>query len=673
MIRNAMAIAATALLLGGCLSGADNPAEQPDPQPAPSPAPTAFRALFVPQGGIVPFPNDLFFNGSTDGTLNLPVTAFTPNAAALNTLDGYSTTAVIRARFSEMLDPASLLGGQTVHVFEVQVDPATKATVGFVAALVPGTDYSIGIAPDIDSSGSIVEITPLRPLNEKSGYLVVLTNGILGSDGAAAEPDEIFQAIKDALAAGETLPDPTLDAIKQLTGAHFAIASAVGIDPSSIVSSFSFSTQSITDVMLAVDATTSAQAAGFQFTGLNTSQINPLLSGSADVYAGTVDVPYYLSRTEPLTGFWLGGPSPLDASSNFLTRFNPLPLATETLSVPALLTLPGPNSTYVMGGGTQPAEGWPVIVFQHGITRNRTDMFAIADAFADSGWAVVSIDQPLHGLTDPMNPLFQAGIERTFDLDLVNNADGSQGPDGMIDSSGTHYINLTSLPTTRDNLRQSAADLIVLTRSVPAVDLDGDQVSDLDGDRIHFVGQSLGAIVGTTFLGVNADARTATLANGGGTISVLVRESQTFGPRISAGLQAAGLVPDTTLFNQFFRDAQTVIDSGDPINFAVSAAAMHPIHMIEVLGDTVVPNSATERLAAEMALPTINTPGPNLVTHGIVRFTEGGHGSLLDPTASVAATTEMQTQMVVFAAGNALAGLPGDGQVILISNPAVIQ
>ncbi|MBA3562661.1 MAG: alpha/beta fold hydrolase, partial [Gammaproteobacteria bacterium] len=667
MIRfTAAALAGAVILLGGCSEANDPAEEQPSQEPSPAP-PSSFRALFVPQGGIVPFPNDLFFNGSTDGTLNLPVTAFTPNAQALNTLDGYSTTAPIRARFSESLDPASLLGGQTVHVFEVQVDPATKATVGFVSALVPGTDYSIGIAPDIDSNDSILELTPLGPLNEKSGYLVVLTDGIRSSDGTAAVPDNVFQTIKDALADGATLPDPTLDAIKQLTGAHFAIASAVGIDPASIVSSFSFSTQSNTDVMLAVDATTTAQAAGLQFAGLDTSQVDPRLTGSADVYVGTVGVPYYLSRTAPLTDFWLGGPSPLDATSNFLTRFNPVPVATETLVIPALLTLPNVNSAFVMAGGSQPAEGWPVIVFQHGITRNRTDMLALADGFADAGWAVIAIDQPLHGLTDPMNPLFQAGNERTFDLDLVNNADSSPGPDGSIDPSGTHYINLTSLPTTRDNLRQSAADLIALTRTVPVIDLNADQVPDLNADRIHFVGQSLGAMVGTTYLGVNSDVRTATLANGGGTISVLIRESPSFGPRITAGLEAAGLIADTTLFNQFFRDAQTVIDSGDPINFAEMAAALHPIHMMEVLGDTVVPNSATERLVDEMGLPTISMPGPNLTSYGIVRFTEGNHGSLLDPTASFAVTVEMQTETVVFAAGNALAGLPGDGQVILIS------
>jgi hypothetical protein len=59
--------------------------------------------------------------------------------------------------------------------------------------------------------------------------------------------------------------------------------------------------------------------------------------------------------------------------------------------------------------------------------------------------------------------------------------------------------------------------------------------------------------------------------------------------------------------------------------------------------------------------------------HGVVQFTVGNHGSILDPTASAAVTTEMQTEMVVFAVGNPLVPLPGDGQIILISNPAVVK
>ena len=54
--------------------------------------------------------------------------------------------------------------------------------------------------------------------------------------------------------------------------------------------------------------------------------------------------------------------------------------------------------------GVRPPTGWPVAIFQHGLTRNRVDAVAIADAFASAGFVVVSIDLPLHGIT-PTNPL----------------------------------------------------------------------------------------------------------------------------------------------------------------------------------------------------------------------------------------------------------------------------
>src|SRR5690348_1092147 len=98
-------------------------------------------------------------------------------------------------------------------------------------------------------------------------------------------------------------------------------------------------------------------------------------------------------------------------------------------------------------------------------------MFGIAGALAAAGFAVVAMDLPLHGLTDPTSPLYRnqllagspaAGLiagERTFDMDLENNATGAPGPDGKIDPSGTYIINLNSLLTSRDNLREAVADL----------------------------------------------------------------------------------------------------------------------------------------------------------------------------------------------------------------------
>jgi len=92
--------------------------------------------------------------------------------------------------------------------------------------------------------------------------------------------------------------------------------------------------------------------------------------------------------------------------------------------------------------------------------------------------------------------------------------------------------------------------------------------------------------------------------------------------------------------------------------------------MLRVTGDTVVPNSATDRLIHAMGLPAIAALGPNPGPLGAINFVEGGHSSLLVPTPSLAATIEMQTQAVVFAG---VTGIPGNGATILIQDPNVVE
>src|SRR5262249_17771725 len=159
------------------------------------------------------------------------------------------------------------------------------------------------------------------------------------------------------------------------------------------------------------------------------------------------------------------------------------------------------------------------------------------------------------------------------------------------DPTGASFINLSSLLTTRDNLRQGAADLITLARSLPNMTLDEDSGGDIDPAAVHFLGHSLGGIVGGLFLGVasSTEGKTATLAMPGGGLAHLLRDSPTLSPRILAGLEAQGWVPDSPSFERFLRDAQTVWDSGDPLNYIAAAASRHPIHLLQIVGTTSSP------------------------------------------------------------------------------------
>src|SRR6184192_4892074 len=113
------------LLAGGCSSGGygsvgtesltgfnGNPGGS-----TPVTQPSSNTALFHPAAGILPYPTDLYFAGSTDGTINIqPANALMPNQAAVNALDGFSVIAPIRERFGGALDPTSFTAASVIVV-----------------------------------------------------------------------------------------------------------------------------------------------------------------------------------------------------------------------------------------------------------------------------------------------------------------------------------------------------------------------------------------------------------------------------------------------------------------------------------------------------------------------------------------------------------------------------
>jgi hypothetical protein len=142
-----------------------------------------------------------------------------------------------------------------------------------------------------------------------------------------------------------------------------------------------------------------------------------------------------------------------------------------------------------------------------------------------------------------------------------------------------------------------------------------------------------------------------------------LRDSPTFGPRINAALGAQGLLPGTTLYAQYFRDVQNIVDAGDPLNFVTLAAQQRSIYFQQMVGgggtpaalpDQVIPNSATKRLidaivGSGQAFPRV-VPGAPVMGDGYVNFVVGDHGSLLSPTSSAAATGEMQGETLTYTA-----------------------
>lgn len=632
---------------------------------------SGFTAYFdvTPGTAILPFPINFLFSGSQDGTLNIPAEDpqnFSDPIVALNALDGFSTVAPISTSFSGAINPATLTA-DNVRMFEVTLTGIGGAVTGITRELTFGLEFFPTLS-SVDETASTLVILPTRPLKPRTSYLVMLSDGIRSATGLKPQVSAHYLIAKTPNSLIGT-PAAALEPVRQLVNAQeFALANA-GIDPASIVLSWSFTTQSTTEVLNTVR---SLSLASNPFSSLSDTQINSPL-GAARIFAGVLDVPYYLTSavgpqdTAPLTTWWrAANPAFAGDTQRNLTALNPLPEVTETARLPLLVSVPQTS---------MPAQGWPVVIYQHGITTHRATLLAVADALASAGFAAVSIDLPLHGLP-PEHPFYMEGLERTFDLDVVNNATGAPGPDGIADASGTHFINLSSLLTSRDNLRQGVSDLFTLRRALATMAA-GDHT--FDTDNIYFVGHSLGAMVGSVFLAMEDSVHSAVFGMPGGGIAKLLDGSANFGPRIAAGLAANGVNKGTPAYESFMGAAQTVVDSADPLNHLAGTIGQRGILMFKVIGDQTIPNNVmadapsgtvpsplagTEPYAALLGLTPVSTTTTG-VDLAIVNFTEGTHASLLDPGPSLAATTVMHQSMAMF--------LATDGETVLITDETVVE
>ncbi len=678
MYKTLLATAAILALFSGCGDSIDtvNSAELP-----------GGYAVTDSTSGDIPYPNNILFgpNGSSNNalgtTLNIPYENADADAVikrSLNTLNGFSTTSPISITIGDM-DPATIAGNLHVYKVVTQASPASfmiPAVVSVERELTANLEYYATL------SGEKLVILPLTPLVPEASYMVVLTNGIKNAQGQALHADAATSMLMGPNALIDAQGNPTVylspdaatnaksaqlaELYRKLNQYMIAHSAAQGINPDDIVIAWSFTTQSIGKVAKAFSDEDLSGSIVVQATGMTSKDalmmagydVNASMHGIADLYAGMLThLPYYLGVADsnhsqaPLTDYFV----PQDGTD--------LPEQQATLNIPLLLTVPNHIP--------KPATGWPVVIFQHGITKDRTMVLPVSEAYANAGYATVSIDLPLHGVTDTSSPL-KLPTERTFDLDLINNETSAPGPDGIIDPSGSHYINLANPLVSRDNLRQSTSDLIALKNALATA-----SGVDLDGSKVAFVGHSLGTIASFGFL-ANRDLETVSLAMPGGGIAQLLNNSDSFGPIIKAGLESKGIVSGTAAYESFMIATQTLLDDGDSINYAHAVKERHAgkTLALKVLGDAVIPNavataplSGTDPILRELGMTDINTTGtPGMVAvtgNTKVQYTEGDHGSILSPAASVKATVEMQTETASF--------VKSLGTVIQVVYPEVIQ
>ncbi len=650
---------------------AENPTFRGDP------AQRGFTANFDLTRGLLPSATNLFLSGSLDGTLNIP-SAATDSAgtaalkATLNALDGFSLIAPLSTTFALEIDPATLTAA-TVRVFEVSLTGIGGAVTRVERELAFGNQFLPALS-SVDASKRTLAILWRQPLKPRTSYVVALTNGIKSSASTGARPampSDHYLTTKTTPHSLVGTPAAALEPVRQLVRAQEAALAAFGVDPEPVVLSWTFTTQSVGEVLAKVrdQAASATTIAGEIATAVGTTAtFVPGSPNAATVYVGTLTAPYYLDATDPLGGIWQPGS---DEAGLHVTALNVGSVGVKKSAdqtMPLLLTVPLT---------AKPAGGWPVVIFQHGITSNRTAALAIADAFAGAGFATVAIDMPLHGLAP--GHLLRGASERTFDLDL----DGVAG----VDPSGTHFINLASLLTSRDNLRQATADLFALRKALDTLDFDGVAGADFDTTRVRFVGHSLGAMVGTPFLALQpaASVGAGVLGMPGGGIAKLLDGSGSFGPRVAAGLAANGVNKGTADYESFMAVAQAAMDSADPLLYAEAAATGRGLLLFRVKGDATVPNNVlaipgtvpsflagTDPLMARLGLlPVTATTAERAVPWlATLKFAAGTHSSLLSPAG--ATPTEFLPQLRAMQAAAATFVAKNGGQVV-VTDAALVE
>jgi hypothetical protein len=692
------------MLLVSCSDGSDQSPEQPK-------IATLFDSTSVPP--ILPFPNAAY--SAANGRLAFPLApGATPGdlgdvTVALNTLDGFSTSAPLWVDFAEAIDVASIWPGDNVRVFEVTVDNLNVPTT-IVAELMPSVDYSAAVSAVMDSR---LLIKPLRPLNGSSAYLVGVSDSLMAVAGLPMGPSSDYLALRRGkTASASTAVNSEL--LTQLISAQEALLADSGMPVERIVVSFSFQTQTTTALLEAINtAATPTSIALIRPTMTINGETQPLTTlpfaalsavfgltptGQSDVYTGTFDLPYYLNIPS--------GPEDDSVRDSFMRNSVGEPvLDPATLPVSMLLTVPIlvaiPNNS-IDASLIKPASGWPVAIYHHGISGNRTNMLLIADALTSRGVAMVAIDQVVHGVVPndanalPGNVFAAVGVdfydaqnERHFNLDLNS--------DGEIDPAGANFSSPRNQLTGRDNLRQSVSDLIYLVRTLPTVTLPGMTGNAFDADNIHFVSLSLGSIVGSMLAGVNTDVGAFSLSAPGGGGAKSGEGAPNGNAGALAGLSALGLEQGTQAFEDHLTLLTTIGGSGDPLNYGAAASAKHPIHVTEIIGsgtsedppDQTIPNdvlnlgqyaglvvetaplAGTEPLIRSMNLNALLGDAMNLDGLRVVaRFLRGDHQSQVSPTTLLSAfavpevTQEIHRQTATFIASGGTAIEVVDGTLL---------
>lgn len=545
----------------------------------------------------MPLPIQLLIDPAT-GKVDLPIAPWdTPieidAKTRLRSYEGFATSANLLFGFTGPV-AASTINADSVQLWRLGAPPVREPA-----------------AVRLMDDGIHVVITPAnQPLAVGTGYAVVVTDRIEDLDGEPiiAMPAGVLLKAQAAVAeAGVSqvgvLPDADAVKVEDSRGRMTVLLDQVGRDH--VVAAWPFVTMQVKprlDVVQASAATlgvpTDPQDLVVRTPGQAVQDfplaISSLISVERVVH-GTIASPNFLDDT---TRAWRAdGGHRVDQVA-------------FTMTVPR---------------GVSASRPVPVVIFGHGIMTERRFVLAIGDALAGKGFAAIAIDLPYHGtrtrciaggplsVVDPRTgeltslPPCQSGTtcnEQGRCVDAAGQGNRlSQWP--VLNypvASGAAFLEVEQIANTKDHFDQAMVDLGALERSLRQGDWSEVLGTTVDTARIYYTGQSLGGILGATFLSGAPQIQRAVLNVPGADLVDMFDASAVFGPQVDGFFTRERIARESYEGERFLDVARWIIDAVDPQNLGPSTGSRALMLQMATL-DFIIPNDYTRTLERVTGAP----------------------------------------------------------------------
>ncbi|MHB1846489.1 MAG: alpha/beta hydrolase family protein [Deltaproteobacteria bacterium] len=566
---------------------------QKQPSPADAGPPQGPHALWStdPQSLSNPFPDGRLVDA--DGGVLTRQSFWQPFAPAALVAEGASAFPAYLGQLGASLETTDGFGNFAAELipFSALPDAASLATAFAYVRLGASPKLGPSAVVSLEAAMSYARVHPSGPLDEATEWALALTDAAT-SGGAPLVPSPDFWAWENGAGAAQVAQ----------------IASALGTSPKHIVFAMVFATSNARADLEAVVPWIAQPLQTFPSLTVAAQPLTQCGSGAQSV-SGQCPEGVFSSQAANLAVLdpwfhqegWESAPTDVGTvvigalplkdlrdgeQGHFQAASVADPSGARDVTREFVLALPNPATV------PMPPGGYPLVVAGHGLGGGNsihengsggpdpTFCLSKAEWLAQAGYGCIGIDAPSHQ---------------------------SRG-------SPAAFFDLQDLTVTRDYFREMAFDMMQVMR-VAASWPQGLYGVTIDPSRVGYLGESLGGIMGATFVSLDPRVTGGVLLVPGGGLSTVLQSPNIEGSlgllvAVSLGLDLytadGGFDPNFQTFLPVVQTlAQILLESGDPINYAPTLAPSKHFLLIEGLDDQTIPNEATDDLSQAFGIPAL--------------------------------------------------------------------